>query len=410
MVSFDIARNELRGAVPWTLLARGTELTRLALLSPTVSSKLRCSLSSSTSSAARSSSSESVSSMSGDRSPEASRLLNTQPSRGSALERSQLDSKGAVLMDCCIFPVYAMRKHDVLRLERMPNFERALKQGILWMRQATLSPFGLAVMNPAGSALLGDVVLAARSCRAFYSHRWYCPETKEPHPDNADNAKLKQLQMLLRGPQSDVEFIWLDYWSVPQQDATTQSHVISALPYIVRTHGQFTAMVPNEAGLREYNGRGWCQLEQLASRCPFMGKQLETHRAVSLFQTSALTETNTKQRYLQHLHRTADEAGELAAVSVQAGTQMDEANAIKAGLRHGNGCCVSSSDETAPCGVLLLRELPDTIFNPCTDGKFGDDDMAHVPPEKKDRHRLKDVCDKVLAAIALETIDGKLHV
>eukprot|EP00965_Chrysotila_dentata_P245799 6206780-Pleurochrysis_carterae.AAC.3 len=74
-------------------------------------------------------------------------------------------------------------------------------------RRATLSPFGLAVMNPAGSALLGDVVLAARSCRAFYSHRWYCPETKEPHPDNADNAKLKQLQMLLRGPQSDVEFI-----------------------------------------------------------------------------------------------------------------------------------------------------------------------------------------------------------
>eukprot|EP00965_Chrysotila_dentata_P162357 5361865-Pleurochrysis_carterae.AAC.1 len=78
----------------------------------------------------------------------------------------------------------------------------------LALSQATLSPFGPSVMSLAGSALSGDLVLASRNSRAFYSHRWYCPGTKEPHPDDADNNKLKQLQMLLRGPQSDVEFIW----------------------------------------------------------------------------------------------------------------------------------------------------------------------------------------------------------
>eukprot|EP00965_Chrysotila_dentata_P017727 589621-Pleurochrysis_carterae.AAC.2 len=63
-------------------------------------------------------------------------------------------------------------------------------------------------MSPAGNTLSGKLQLASRNSRAFYSHRWYSPETKDPHPDDAENTKLKQLQMLLRGPQSDVEFIW----------------------------------------------------------------------------------------------------------------------------------------------------------------------------------------------------------
>uniref|UniRef100_A0A6T0AXG8 Heterokaryon incompatibility domain-containing protein n=1 Tax=Chrysotila carterae TaxID=13221 RepID=A0A6T0AXG8_CHRCT len=415
MVSFDIARNELRGAVPSSLLARGTSLTRLALISPAPPSKSRWSSASSTSIEGDSSlGSWRSPPMLRDRSPQKSILKrSSRLSRKAALERSQLDAKGAVLMDCCVIPVYAMRKHDVLGLERMPNHETALRLGILWMRQATLSPFGPSVMSLAGSALSGDLVLASRNSRAFYSHRWYCPGTKEPHPDDADNNKLKQLQMLLRGPQSDVEFIWFDYWSVPQQDASTQSHVISALPYLVRTHGQFTALVRDEAGFLEYNGRGWCQLEQLASRCPYMGKQLETRRSVSLFVANAPGDANAKQSDAQQITRAAAQDDTHAgAVCEQVGIQLDEtrdAHAVEAGLLDRRGFSVTRSSEVAPPGILTIRELPETIFNPCTDGKFGDDDMAHVPPEKKDRRRLKDVCDKVLAAIALETIDGKLQ-
>jgi len=354
-----------------------------------------------------------------DRSPQKSILKrSSRLSRKAALERSQLDAKGAVLMDCCVIPVYAMRKHDVLGLERMPNHETALRLGILWMRQATLSPFGPSVMSLAGSALSGDLVLASRNSRAFYSHRWYCPGTKEPHPDDADNNKLKQLQMLLRGPQSDVEFIWFDYWSVPQQDASTQSHVISALPYLVRTHGQFTALVRDEAGFLEYNGRGWCQLEQLASRCPYMGKQLETRRSVSLFVANAPSDTDAKQKDRQKRLHTSTEAAEAAdttcaQLSIQEDAEVDaDATEIDAdaGLLDSTSHVANKSSDALLPGLLTLRALPPTIFNPCTDGKFGDDDMAHVPPEKKDRRRLKDVCDKVLAAIALETVDGKLRV
>uniref|UniRef100_A0A7S4F686 TIR domain-containing protein n=2 Tax=Chrysotila carterae TaxID=13221 RepID=A0A7S4F686_CHRCT len=415
MVSFDIARNELRGGVPSTLLSRGTALIRLALLSPAAPRKGQHSFSCSTCLTPESScGSMSSPSMRKPTSPQKSVRRGSWSTRRAAVtERSQLGTKGAVLMDCCVIPVYAMRKHDVLKLERMPNQETALKQGKLWMRQAALSPFGLSVMSPAGSALSGDLVLAPRNSRAFYSHRWCAPDAKEPHPDDADNSKLKQLQMLLRGPQADVEFIWLDYWSVPQHDASTQAHVISALPYLVRTHGQFTALVRDEAGLREYNARGWCQLEQLASRCPYMGKQLETRRSVCLLVPCADTSAGVKRTdVLGILQTSAEESQHEAAPCEQVCVQVDEVSSTEvgdSGVFDGTESFVRQSSEAALPGLLVLRELPKKIFHPCTDGEFGDDNKEHVPPEEKDRHRLKDVCDKVLAAIALEAIDDKLR-
>eukprot|EP00965_Chrysotila_dentata_P014916 493421-Pleurochrysis_carterae.AAC.3 len=86
--------------------------------------------------------------------------------RAAVTERSQLGTKGAVLMDCCVIPVYAMRKHDVLELERMPNQETALKQGKLWMRQVKrdLLPLTVCVLP---AVLLSSVVFPRPFFRLF---------------------------------------------------------------------------------------------------------------------------------------------------------------------------------------------------------------------------------------------------
>eukprot|EP00965_Chrysotila_dentata_P014914 493421-Pleurochrysis_carterae.AAC.1 len=129
-----------------------------------------------------------------------------------------------------------------------------------------------------------------------------------------------------------------------------------------------------------------------------MGKQLETRRSVCLLVPCADTSAGVKRTdVLGILQTSAEESQHEAAPCEQVCVQVDEVSSTEvgdSGVFDGTESFVRQSSEAALPGLLVLRELPKKIFHPCTDGEFGDDNKEHVPPEEKDRHRLKDVCDK----------------
>ena len=131
----------------------------------------------------------------------------------------------------------------------------------------------------------------------FCSHTWL----RFKHPDDESGSKLKLLQVVLRrglagnlhiAPhwlhtvnQSSAKavkakefkrklkgaYVWLDFWSVPQANPTTQALAIESIVSYVGDSSYFFVLAgawEHESGatrdLRAWSGRGWCKMEQLS--------------------------------------------------------------------------------------------------------------------------------------------------
>lgn len=213
---------------------------------------------------------------------------------------------------------------------------------------------GAYLLSPARTSLSDGSLsgpLVRRRSILFVSHRWYSPGGgaaggeggESAHPDDAENHKLEHIKALLRA-RPDISHVWMDFFSIPQENRSQMSHVINALPFLVRLCGVFVAVAKDDAGLDEYHSRGWCLLEQLCAMCPYHGARLRTARLSSTYDA-----------------------------------------------RRG----------------LVTAPLPESVPDPVRAGTFTDD-AVDKPDEQKDRERVKRVCERVLAAIREEHIGSRL--
>ena len=77
-----------------------------------------------------------------------------------------------------------------------------------------------------------------------------------------------------------LRFVWLDWWSIPQVDRSTQAAAISSLPVYVARSTAFCALVPpaiHENGevrdLHGWGGRGWCKMELFCNALASVGNR-----------------------------------------------------------------------------------------------------------------------------------------
>ena len=167
------------------------------------------------------------------------------------------------------FPMFVLPAARVLALDRIPTHEAFRSELVEW--------------RP-------DMVVL------FVSQTWLARN----HPDNAENAKLVLLQRFLRDaaagkksilPSGETEFqwgrkmriaakrlqtikwVWLDLWSVPQQDPAMQADAIMSIPTYVARSSYFIVCCPgacvHENGsvrdVRAWTSRGWCRAELLCN-------------------------------------------------------------------------------------------------------------------------------------------------
>jgi uncharacterized protein YkwD len=190
------------------------------------------------------------------------------------------------------FPMFLMPCARLHQLDRIPHHEAALARGDLVRVQMVEDEMDGAAGNPsweycrlwsvdcATGEPKDQLVPSAQhghgsgsklfriDCFHFTSHRWDTPSliAAKAHPDSEDNSKLAHLKQVY--PDSAHEFVWMDFFCVPQRNAKSQHAAISSLPYYVKHCGTFNAIVRDVKGLVEYLMRVWCELELLSSLSP----------------------------------------------------------------------------------------------------------------------------------------------
>ena len=190
------------------------------------------------------------------------------------------------------FPMFLMPCDRLHQLGRIPHHEEALACGdLVRVQMAEDEMDGAAeqpsweycrlwsvdcetgepkdqLVPPAQYGHGADRKLFRIDCFHFTSHRWDTPslDVAKAHPDSKDNSKLAHMKQIF--PNSAHEFVWMDFFCVPQMNAKSQHAAISSLPYYVKHCGTFNAIVRDVKGLVEYLMRVWCELELLSSLSP----------------------------------------------------------------------------------------------------------------------------------------------
>ena len=174
------------------------------------------------------------------------------------------------------FPMHVLPVKRVLKLKRLPTHE-AVKANLVLYRE------GMSVL--------------------FVSQTWL----SNAHPDNPSNIKLGLLQHFLRdartGKQAiepdwlselrwgrleisakqikQIEFVWFDIFSVPQQDRALQAKAIASIPAYVANSAFFLCIAGpwhHENGssrdVRAWLSRGWCRVEVLCNALSPQAKPL----------------------------------------------------------------------------------------------------------------------------------------
>jgi len=109
----------------------------------------------------------------------------------------------------------------------------------------------------------------------FASHKWLRPGNPG-HPDDSTGSKFQQLIDIVNNDQfSLLEYVWVDYLCVPQEDQKPQQNAINSLPYYVSQCSSFVMLCCSQSGTGEarfdlatidkYNSSGWCRLERLTA-------------------------------------------------------------------------------------------------------------------------------------------------
>ncbi|KAL1521120.1 hypothetical protein AB1Y20_022674 [Prymnesium parvum] len=110
----------------------------------------------------------------------------------------------------------------------------------------------------------------------FMSHQWL--SSTEPDPQNIQLESMKRgMAKLIETEHLDINnlWIWLDYWSIPQQHTGLQILAISSLPVYAALANYFLVVAPTavhattgkECDLSTYVRRGWCRAELLSKVC-----------------------------------------------------------------------------------------------------------------------------------------------
>jgi hypothetical protein len=196
---------------------------------------------------------------------------------------------GSVVADTARYPMHLMPCDRLHGLTRLPPHEEALASGLLVRVEfAEETPGGTAswefcrvIPIGAGGQEDGKPLVPSQGfghgpdgslyridCFHFASHRWDTPsmDPSEAHPDDAENRKLEHMKQIF--PNTGREFVWMDFFCVPQADRQRQQDAISSLPFYVKHCGTFNALVRDHSSLVEYLMRVWCEVELLTTLGP----------------------------------------------------------------------------------------------------------------------------------------------
>ena len=169
-------------------------------------------------------------------------------------------------------PMWVLRVADVFKLDTIEKHEVIKGRGLLvehdgstddilfcshtWLGGRHPDPDG--VKMALLKSILADICAGKRPILTHYFNKISF--------GNMDIKAAKLQKDLANG------FVWLDYWSVPQDDASSQQASIDSIDHYVARSAYFCVLAgawKHEDGSvrdqRAWSGRGWCRLEVLAN-------------------------------------------------------------------------------------------------------------------------------------------------
>ena len=206
---------------------------------------------------------------------------------GAEKEEKGGHSSGSVVADAARYPMHLMPCDRLHELERLPSHEEALTRGLLarveFAEETPGTPsWEFCRVIPIGAdGKDGEPLVPSKGfghgpgsdlfridCFHFTSHRWDTPDMdpSKAHPDDPENQKLAHMKEIF--PKTPREFVWMDFFCVPQADRKRQQDAISSLPFYVKHCGTFNALVRDHDSLVEYLMRVWCEVELLTTLGP----------------------------------------------------------------------------------------------------------------------------------------------
>lgn len=170
-------------------------------------------------------------------------------------------------------PMAIMRGADVKRMERILSHSEARAAGLLFdvtfatetVRETTMFGMGgsLDKRKHITLTLVGDMVLNPLRRILYVAHRWQA--------NTIHDAAQQDLLMLVQTIVHDLDFVWMDFWSVPNDsfDPAKAAAIHSMQAYVFRATAVFVIAV-SEEDLRLFMNRCWCQAELFAALCPVL--------------------------------------------------------------------------------------------------------------------------------------------
>lgn len=169
-------------------------------------------------------------------------------------------------------PMTVMRGSDVKRMRRIMQHSEARAAGLLFdvsfateVVRETLN-FGMG-----GSVdrrkhitlpLVGDKVLNPLRRLLYIAHRWQARTINDPAQEDVLGLVQKVVQ--------DTDFVWMDFWSVPNGNREAASQCILSMQAYVFRATAVNVVAVSEEDLRQFMNRCWCQVELYAALCPVL--------------------------------------------------------------------------------------------------------------------------------------------
>ncbi|CAJ1395683.1 unnamed protein product [Effrenium voratum] len=148
------------------------------------------------------------------------------------------------------FPMCVLSIEDFKARGRLIQHEEARGQGLLYFFD-----------DP------DDVAITCEAGLTFVSHQWAGFE----HPD-PQGVQFRAMRAALEELAEKVQWIWVDYSSIPQTNSFLQQNAINSLCVYATCCSIFLAVAPpcvhadtqRELNLESYLARAWCRLEKLS--------------------------------------------------------------------------------------------------------------------------------------------------
>mmetsp|Transcript_25496 Transcript_25496/g.31325 ORF Transcript_25496/g.31325 Transcript_25496/m.31325 type:complete len:299 (-) Transcript_25496:1486-2382(-) len=188
-----------------------------------------------------------------------------------------------------VYPLYVLPVENVDKLDVLIPHEEALKAGLLVELQDAPNIGSFFAHKVLADGTSGERLYKGKTFFTdnllVFSHRWLRPslDPSKSHPDSKDGIKMKGIRQVI-DMQKEIwvdmkksetpQFIWMDYFSVPQFDFDKQRQALLSIPAYFRSSSKFVALMRNEADFVKYMSRCWCRLEVVTARSPHRFKSL----------------------------------------------------------------------------------------------------------------------------------------